>query len=80
MQDGSCWSFSTCSIGGQVLWCRGKSGEEKCGEWIMRSLCEFDISTIVLNDRLSLAWPQPQERARQDAEQLLFLSCLHSEK
>jgi hypothetical protein len=46
----------------------------------MRSLCEFDISTIVLNDRLSLAWPQPQERARQDAEQLLFLSCLHSEK
>jgi hypothetical protein len=35
-----------------------------CEEWITRSLWEFDISTVVLNDRLSLAQPQLQKRAR----------------
>jgi hypothetical protein len=40
-----------------------------CGEGIMRSLWELDISTVVLNDRLSLAWPQ-----------LLFQNCVCSEK
>jgi hypothetical protein len=51
-----------------------------CREWIMRSLWELVISTVVLNDRLSLAQPQPQKRARQNAAQLLFLSCLCSER
>jgi hypothetical protein len=43
-----------------------------CGERIMRSLREFDISTVVLNDRQSLGQPQPQKRARQDAFPKLF--------
>jgi hypothetical protein len=46
-----------------------------CGEWIMRSLWEFDISTAVPNNpSLSLAWPS--RRKVQDAAQLLFVSCL----
>jgi hypothetical protein len=62
-----------------ILFGKGKG----CREWVMRSLWELDISTPVLRDvyRLSFAWPQPEKRVRrQNAAQLLFLSCLCSEK
>jgi hypothetical protein len=36
-----------------------------CGEWIMRSLWEPDISIVVLNDlQAEFVWPQPQKRVR----------------
>jgi hypothetical protein len=47
----------------------------------MRSLRELDISTVVLNDlqaEFGMA-PAAEESQRQNAAQLLFLSCLHSD-
>jgi hypothetical protein len=55
---------------------------DDCGEWIMRNLGELDISTVVLNDLQAEfgTAPAAEESKRQNAAQLLFLSCLHSEK
>jgi hypothetical protein len=56
-----------------------------CGEQIMRSLWELDISTAVLNDLQAEFGTAPateeSEKAKgSTAAQLLFLSCLHSKK
>jgi hypothetical protein len=53
-----------------------------CGEWIKGNLWELDLSTAVPNNgqaEFDMA-PATGESQRKNAAQLLFQSCLHSEK